>query len=100
MLLGNHFSHDIQKVIAISVMAAISDPGAIHGVWLPVDQFREYLHEKYSLGEKIQFNANRLIKYLIKVFPNQSLDSNKVTISTGKKVVMGRNFDMSIKQKS
>ena len=39
MLLGNHFSHDIQKVIAISIMAAISDP-AIHGVWLLVDQFR------------------------------------------------------------
>jgi hypothetical protein len=33
MLLGNHFSHDIQKVIAISIMAAISNP-AIHGVWL------------------------------------------------------------------
>jgi hypothetical protein len=44
MLLGNHFSHDIQKVIAISVMAAISDP-AIHGVWLLVNQFREYSHE-------------------------------------------------------
>jgi hypothetical protein len=69
MLLGNHFSHDIQKVIAMSVMAAISDP-AIHGVWLPVDQFREYLHEKYSFGNNIQFNTIRLIRYLNKVFPN------------------------------
>jgi hypothetical protein len=33
MLLENHFSHDIQKVIAISVVAAISD-SVIHGVWL------------------------------------------------------------------
>ena len=89
MLLGNHFSHDIQKVIAISVMAAISDP-AIHGVWLPVDQFREHLHEKYSFGDNIQFNTNRLIRYLNKVFPNQSLESNEVTISTGKKVMVFR----------
>jgi hypothetical protein len=44
MLLGNHFSHDIQKVVAMSVMAAISDPANIHGVWLPVNQFREYVH--------------------------------------------------------
>jgi hypothetical protein len=49
MLLGNHFSHDIQKVKAISVMAAISDP-AIHGVWLPVNQFREYRHESTPLA--------------------------------------------------
>ena len=40
-LLGNHLSHDIQKVVGISVMAAISD-SAIHGVWLLVNQFREY----------------------------------------------------------
>ena len=54
-------------------MAAISDP-AIHDVWLPVDQFREYLHEKYSFGDNIQFNTNRLIRYLNKVFPNQFLE--------------------------
>ena len=83
MLLGNHFSHDIQKVVAISIMVAISDP-AIHGVWLPFDQFREYLHKKNSFGDNIQFNTNRLIRYLNKVFPNQSLESNEVTISTGK----------------
>ena len=49
MLLGNHFSHDIQKVIAISVMAAISDP-AIHGVWLLVNQFKEYCQESTLLA--------------------------------------------------
>ena len=49
-LLGNHFSHDIHKVVAISVsMAANSDP-AIHGVWLPVNQFREYRHESTPLA--------------------------------------------------
>ena len=48
-LLGNHFSHDIQKVVAISVMAAISDP-AIHGIWLLVNQFREYRHESTPLA--------------------------------------------------
>ena len=46
ILLGNHFSQDIPKVIAISVMAAISNP-AIHGVWLPVNQFRQYLQVLY-----------------------------------------------------
>ena len=47
LLVGSHFSHEIQKVIAISVMAVIRFP-AIYGVWLlPVDQFREYLNEKY-----------------------------------------------------
>ena len=48
-LLGNHFSHDIQKVVAISVMAAISNP-VIHGDWLPVNQFREYRHESTPLA--------------------------------------------------
>jgi len=97
--LGNHFSHDIQKAIAISVVAAISDP-AIHGVWLPVDQFREYLHEKYSFGDNIQFNTNRLIRYLNKVFPNQSLESNEVTISTGKKVMVFRHeFQTKVKSR-
>jgi hypothetical protein len=48
-LLGNHFSHHIQKVVAISVLAAISDP-AIHGIWLPVNQFREYRHESTPLA--------------------------------------------------
>jgi len=91
MLLRNHFSHDIQKVIAISVMATISSDPAIHGVWLPVDQFREYLHEKYSFGDNIQFNTNKLIRYLNKVFPNLSLESNEqVTISTGKNVMVFR----------
>jgi len=70
-------------------MADIRDP-AIHDVWLPVDQFREYLHEKYSFGDNIQFNTNRLIRYLNKVFPNQSLESNEVTISTSKKVMVFR----------
>ena len=96
MLLGNHFSHDIQKVIAISVMFAISNP-AIQFVCLPVDQFREYLHEKCSFGDDIKFNTNRLISYLNKVFPNQSLESKDVTISTGKKVMV---FRHSIKQRS
>ena len=49
MLLGNHFSHGIQKVVVISVMAAISDP-AIHGVWLPVNQSREYRHESTPMA--------------------------------------------------
>ena len=70
-------------------MAGISDP-AIHGVWLLVDQFREYLHQKYSFGDNIQFNTYRLIRYLNKVFPNQSLESNEVTISIGKKVMVFR----------
>ena len=70
-------------------MAAISDP-AIHGVWLPVDQFREYLHKNYSFGDNMQFNTNWLIRYLNKVFPNQSLESKEVTISTGKKVIVFR----------
>jgi hypothetical protein len=35
-LLGNHLSHDFQKVVGISVMAAISD-SVIHGVWLLVN---------------------------------------------------------------
>jgi len=48
-LLGNHFSHDIQKVVAISVMAAISDR-AIRGIWLLVNQFREYRHESTPLA--------------------------------------------------
>jgi hypothetical protein len=48
-LLGNHFSHHIQKVVAISVLAAFSDP-AIHGIWLPVNQFREYRHESTPLA--------------------------------------------------
>jgi hypothetical protein len=50
-LFGNHFSHDIQKVVAISVMvlAAISDP-AIHGIWLLVNKFREYRHESTPLA--------------------------------------------------
>ena len=48
-LLGNHFSNDIQKVVAISVMAAISNP-VIHGDWLPVNQFREYRHESTLLA--------------------------------------------------
>ena len=45
MLLGNHFSHDVQKIIAVSVMATVSNP-AINGSWLLVGRFREYLHEK------------------------------------------------------
>ena len=49
MLLGNHFSHDIQKVVAISVMAAISDR-AIRGIWLLVNQFREYRNESTLLA--------------------------------------------------
>jgi hypothetical protein len=40
---------DIQKVVAISVMAAISDP-AIHGVGLLVNQFMEYCHESNLLA--------------------------------------------------
>ena len=49
-LLGNHFSRDNKKVVAISVMAAmISDP-AILGIWLPVNQFREYRHESTPLA--------------------------------------------------
>ena len=80
-------------------MAAISDP-AIHDVWLPVDQFREYLHEKYSFGDNIQFNTNRLIRYLYKVFPNQSLESNKVMISTAGKKVMVFRHEYQTKVKS
>ena len=60
-LLGNHFSHDIHKVIAISVMAAITEDLAIHDAWLPVGQFREYLHEKYIYDNYLQFNTKKLI---------------------------------------
>jgi hypothetical protein len=83
---GEYFSYDIPKVEAISVsMAAISNPVSIHGVWLvPIDQFREqYLHKKYSIGDKIQFNTSRLIMYLKLVFTNLSLEANEVEISTG-----------------
>ena len=66
----------------MSVMASISDP-AIHGVWLPVNQFREYLHQKYSFGDSIQFNTSRLIRYLNKVFTNLTLEVKEVEISTG-----------------
>jgi hypothetical protein len=49
-LLGNHFSHDNKKDVAISVMlAAFSDP-AILGIWLPVNQFREYRQESTLLA--------------------------------------------------
>ena len=42
-------------------MATISDL-AIHDAWLPVGQFREYLHEKYCYAEDdIQLNTYRLI---------------------------------------
>ena len=51
-------------------MAAISDL-AIHDAWLPVGQFREYLHEKYCYADDIQFNTNRLISLLKNLFPNQ-----------------------------
>ena len=71
-------------------MAAISDL-AIHDAWLPVGQFREYLHEKYCYGDDIQFNTNRLISKLNKVFPNQSLEPNEVIISRGKKVSIFQN---------
>ena len=66
-------------------MATISNPVSIHGVWLvPIDQFREqYLHKKYSIGDKIQFNTSRLIMYLKLVFTNLSLEANEVEISTG-----------------
>jgi len=83
MILGNHFSDDIQKVIAMSVMAAIS-ASAIHGIWfLPVDQFIEYLPEKYSIGDNIQFNTIRLIRNLNNMSTNLSLEANMVQISTG-----------------
>ena len=49
-LLGNRFSRDNKKVVAISVMAAISDP-AILGNWLPVNQFREYSQESTLLAK-------------------------------------------------
>jgi hypothetical protein len=74
---------DIQKVIAISVMALISVP-AIHGVWLPVNQFREYIHQKYSIGDNIQFNTSRLMSYHNKVFTNLSLEANEVKIPTAR----------------
>ena len=63
---------------------------AIQGVWLLVNQFREHLHKKYSFGNNIQFNTKRLIRYLINMFPNQSLKSNEVTISTAIKVIVFR----------
>ena len=77
-LFGDHFSHDIQKVVAISVMvlAAISDP-AIHGIWLLVNQFREYLHEStLCLGDNINVNTNRLIRYLKLMLQERHISSS------------------------
>jgi hypothetical protein len=43
----------------------------------------------YSLGNTINFNTNKLIRYLNKVFPKLSLEArNEGEISTGKKKVM------------
>ena len=58
------------------------------------------LHEKYSFGDNMQFNTNRLIRYLNKVFPNQSFEPNEVKISTGKKVMVFRREDQTNKGKS
>jgi len=45
---------------------------------------------KYSLGDNIKFNTNRLIRYLNKVFTTLSLEANEVEISTGRKVMIFR----------
>ena len=47
--------------------------------------------QKVLFGENIKFNTNRLIRYLNKAFPNQSLETtNEFKISTGKKVMVFR----------
>ena len=61
---------------------------AIHGVWLPVNQFRKHLHDKNSFGENIQYNTHRLIRYLNQVFTNISLEANEVKIFTDKKMMV------------
>ena len=93
MLLENHFSHDIQKDTAISVVAAISDP-VIHGVWL-ADSGNGFTKSTLL----IHFNTNRLIRYLNNVFPNQSLEPNEVMITTGKMAMVFRH-DYQTKGKS
>ena len=45
---------------------------------------------KHSLGDNINPNTNRLIRYINKVFPNLSLEANEVEISTGRKVMIFR----------
>ena len=69
-LLGNHFSH---------------------GIWLPVNQYREYHHESTPLAiDNINLNTNRLIRYLNKVFTNLSLEANEFEISIGREVMIFR----------
>jgi hypothetical protein len=70
---GITFHPIFKNIIAISVMATISDL-AIHDAWLPLGQS--------------QFNTNRLISKLKKFFPNQFLEPNDFEFSRGKKVIM------------
>ena len=92
------FSKKLKRYPLWLPLLSRSNP-AIHGVWfLPVDQFKNYLHKKYSFGDNIQFDTNWLIRFLNKLFPNQSLEPNEVAISQARRWLWY--FDMSIKQRA
>ena len=77
-------------------MAAISDL-AIPDAWLPVGQFREYLHEKYCYADDIQFNTNGWKVSKRSCFQTKSWNP----MCSGKKVIMVlATIYMSIKRRT
>ena len=69
--------------------AAISKH-ALHDRWLPADQLRLYMLQKYSIEDKARFNLASMIRVVNKVLPLMSSAPNILEIQGGQQVQVYR----------
>ena len=69
--------------------AAISEH-ALHDRWLPADQLRLYMLQKYSIEDAAQFNLALMIRVVNKVLPLMSSAPNILEIQGGQQVQVYR----------